>query len=70
MFSVIRPDFEVVKEGRILLLVSGYMRFEFADMVYDEKSFPVNKEFEISNQVIVRDMAKILQLEKVLSIIK
>jgi hypothetical protein len=39
-------------------------------MVYDEKSFPVNKEFEISNQVIVRDMAKIIQLEKVLSIIK
>jgi len=28
MSSVLRPDFEVVKEGRILHLVSGYRRFE------------------------------------------
>ena len=28
MISVIRPLFEVVKEGRILHFVSGYRRFE------------------------------------------
>jgi len=27
MLSVIRPDFEVVKEGRILNFLSGYRRF-------------------------------------------
>jgi hypothetical protein len=38
MFCVIRPDFEVVKEGRILHFVSGYSRFEFASIIFIEKS--------------------------------
>jgi hypothetical protein len=29
MLSVIRPNFEVVKEGRILHFISGYRRFDF-----------------------------------------
>jgi hypothetical protein len=49
MLYVFRPDFEVVREGRILHFVSGYRRFEFADIVYDEKTFLIDKEFEISN---------------------
>jgi hypothetical protein len=28
MLSVFRPDFEVVREGRILYFVSGYRRFK------------------------------------------
>jgi hypothetical protein len=39
MLSEIRPSFEVAKEGRILNFVSGYRRFEFAEIVYNEKSF-------------------------------
>jgi hypothetical protein len=39
MLSVSRPSFEVVKDGRILSFVSGYRGFEFADIVYNEKSF-------------------------------
>jgi hypothetical protein len=39
MLDFIRPSFEVVKDGRILHLVSGYRRFEFDDIEYDEKSF-------------------------------
>jgi hypothetical protein len=30
MLSVIRPDFEVIKEGWILHLVSGYRKFYFS----------------------------------------
>jgi hypothetical protein len=43
MLRVIRPSFEVVKEGRILHLISGNRRFEFADIEYDEKSFEPDK---------------------------
>jgi hypothetical protein len=39
MLIVLRPSFEVVKEGRILNFVSGCRRFEFANIVYDEKFF-------------------------------
>jgi len=38
MLSVFKPSFEVVEEGLILHLVSGNRGFEFADIVYDEKS--------------------------------
>jgi|BarGraNGADG00312_1021997.scaffolds.fasta_scaffold94168_1 hypothetical protein len=68
MLSVIRPDFEVVKEGRILHFVSGYRKFEFAFITYNEKSYLVDKRFEISNQILIRDMAGIIKLEEVLSI--
>jgi hypothetical protein len=43
LVSVIRPSFEVVKEGPILNLVSGYRRFKFPEIVYDEKSFGSEK---------------------------
>jgi len=43
MLSLFRPFFEVVKEGRIFQFVSGDKRFEFADIVCDEKSFGVEK---------------------------
>jgi hypothetical protein len=49
MLRVLRPSFEVVKEGRILQFLSGYRRFEFASIASSEKSFFVDKEFEISN---------------------
>jgi hypothetical protein len=43
MFCIFRPSFEVVREGRMFQFVSGDKRFEFADIVYDEKSFGVEK---------------------------
>ena len=33
MSGVLRPDFEVVKEGRILHFVSGYRRFVISDRI-------------------------------------
>jgi hypothetical protein len=45
MLFVIRPDFEVVKEGRILHLVTGYRMFEFASVEYNEKSYFADKKF-------------------------
>ena len=66
MFSIIRPDFEVVKEGRILHFVSGDRRFEFESITYNEKSCFVDKRFEISNQTLIKDMACIFRLEQLL----
>jgi hypothetical protein len=68
MLSKIRPDFEVVKEGRILHFVSGYRRFEFAFITYNEKSYLVDKRFEISNLDLIKDMHSIIKLCEVLSI--
>jgi hypothetical protein len=70
MFRVIRPAFEVVKEGRILHFVAGYSRFEFASITYNEKSCFVDKRFEISNLDLVRDMADIIRFEKIIYMIK
>jgi hypothetical protein len=38
MLSVLRPSFEVVKKRRILNFVLDYRKFEFADIVFDEKT--------------------------------
>ena len=52
MLSLFRPSFEVVKEGRILHLVSGHSKYL------------VDKRYELSNQSLIRDMAGIIKLEK------
>jgi hypothetical protein len=62
MLSVIRPDFEVVREGRILRLVSGNRRFEFASISYIEKSYLGYKRFEISSCELIRDMESLIKL--------
>jgi len=59
----------VVKEGRILHILSGYRRFKHDSIGYDEKYSLVDKRFEISNLGLIRDMARIIQLEEVLSMI-
>jgi hypothetical protein len=48
MFTGIRPDFEVVKEGRILYLGSGYRRFTLFALGYDKKSSLVAEGDKIS----------------------
>jgi hypothetical protein len=66
MFSVIRPDFKVVKEGRILHLVSGYRRFKPVAERYDKKSSLIDKRFEISNHELIRDMDSLIKLKEIL----
>jgi hypothetical protein len=65
MFGEVRPIFEVVNEGLILNLVPGYRRFTLFPMVYDEKSSPVEKRFEISNLQLIKDMEKIIKFKEV-----
>jgi len=48
MLSIISPSFEVVKEGRILDLVSGYRRFALFALGYDKKSSLVAEGDKIS----------------------
>jgi len=38
MLTFTRSVLEVVKEGRISNFLSGHRRFEFANIIYDEKS--------------------------------
>jgi hypothetical protein len=58
----------VVKEERILRLVSGYSRFEFASITYIEKSYFIDKRFEISNLELIKEINSMVKLEDVLSI--
>jgi hypothetical protein len=62
MLSVIGPDFEVVKEGRILHLVSGYRRVTLVPVAYSETSSIIDKRFEISNLELKRDNVCIVKI--------
>jgi hypothetical protein len=56
----------VVKEGRILNLVSGYRRSTLVIMICDEKPSVVDKRYDISNLELIRDMVRIIKSEELL----
>jgi hypothetical protein len=63
MLSFIRPDFEVVIEGRILYLVSGCRRFKLVALGYDKKSSLVEKTSELSVLSLIKDLVRFIRLE-------
>jgi hypothetical protein len=62
MFDELRPIFEVVKEGRIIHLVSCFRRFKLFTIIYDGKSSIVAEAAKISNLDIIKDVDKIVKL--------
>jgi hypothetical protein len=63
MFSIIRPDFEVVKEGRISHFVSGNRRFKLVALGYDKMSSLVEKTSELSVLSLIKDLVRFIRLE-------
>jgi len=63
MLSVFKSPFEVVKEGGILHLVSGYRRVTLSPLAYDEKSCLVEKTGELSNLKSIQDLARFFRLK-------
>jgi hypothetical protein len=58
MLSVIRPDFEVVKEGWILHFVSGSRWFVLNDRIIQKIINSITDEPTLENQPLTRKISK------------